>query len=210
MIKWHEVTWYSKLGAAIVLFGALPVLSFHIGKEYEKINQTNNIFIEMSGTQEPLETLIVNNVDQEEISNTLTKTRDLSDSEMTTATSSRGAVFYNHPYIALTPTNEMTSIAPTGPNKTFTKDDAILAARRKGFFKSKYVAAVPDMVRLRPSIETGSGDAWFAEDTDYHASTTMCKTPAGDFSSIIRAIFEMNQLTGQIVITNKCSATLFD
>ena len=30
-IKWNEVTWYSKLGAAIVLFGVVPGLMFYFG-----------------------------------------------------------------------------------------------------------------------------------------------------------------------------------
>jgi len=33
-IKWNEVTWYSKLGAAILFLGIVPVLSFHIGIQY--------------------------------------------------------------------------------------------------------------------------------------------------------------------------------
>jgi hypothetical protein len=36
-LKWHEVTWYSKLGAALVLFGFLPALSFIIGRQIQAI-----------------------------------------------------------------------------------------------------------------------------------------------------------------------------
>ncbi len=38
-MKWNEVTWYSKLGAAILLFAVLPLFSFYIGSEYQKLNQ---------------------------------------------------------------------------------------------------------------------------------------------------------------------------
>jgi len=34
-IRWHEVTWYSKLGAIVVLLGIVPALSFYIGTQYE-------------------------------------------------------------------------------------------------------------------------------------------------------------------------------
>lgn len=35
MIKWNEVTWYSRLGAIILVFGFLPAVSFKIGMEYQ-------------------------------------------------------------------------------------------------------------------------------------------------------------------------------
>jgi len=34
-IKWHEVTWYSKLGALILFLGVVPALSFYIGIQYQ-------------------------------------------------------------------------------------------------------------------------------------------------------------------------------
>ena len=37
-LKWHEVTWYSKLGAALLLFGVLPSFSFHVGTQYQLIH----------------------------------------------------------------------------------------------------------------------------------------------------------------------------
>jgi hypothetical protein len=42
MIKWNEVTWYSKLAAIIFFVGIFPALSFYIGVEYEKTEQTLN------------------------------------------------------------------------------------------------------------------------------------------------------------------------
>ena len=42
MIKWNEVTWYSKLGAALVLFGVLPVISFYIGYQYKEAKEEKN------------------------------------------------------------------------------------------------------------------------------------------------------------------------
>ncbi len=36
MIKWNEVTWYSKLLAGIFLLGVFPALTFYIGMQYEK------------------------------------------------------------------------------------------------------------------------------------------------------------------------------
>jgi hypothetical protein len=38
-IKWHEVTWYSKLGAIILFLGVVPVLCFYIGTQYELTQQ---------------------------------------------------------------------------------------------------------------------------------------------------------------------------
>ena len=37
-IRWNEVTWYSKLGAAIVLLGIVPVLCFYIGTLYQEVH----------------------------------------------------------------------------------------------------------------------------------------------------------------------------
>lgn len=34
-IKWHEVTWYSKLGAAVLFLGVVPALCFYIGVQYK-------------------------------------------------------------------------------------------------------------------------------------------------------------------------------
>ncbi len=39
-MKWNEVTWYSKLLAAIFLFIVWPVLTFNIGVEYQKTVDT--------------------------------------------------------------------------------------------------------------------------------------------------------------------------
>lgn len=36
MIKFNEITWYSKLLAAIVILGGFPVLAFYIGVEFQK------------------------------------------------------------------------------------------------------------------------------------------------------------------------------
>ena len=44
-IKFNEVTWYSRFLAIVIIFGALPLLVFFIGREYEKtmsaLNQEN-------------------------------------------------------------------------------------------------------------------------------------------------------------------------
>ena len=39
MIKFNEVTWYSKLAAIVFFIGALPALTFYIGTEYEKTKE---------------------------------------------------------------------------------------------------------------------------------------------------------------------------
>ncbi len=36
-IPWHKVTWYTKLGAVIVLFVILPALSFCFGRMYQEV-----------------------------------------------------------------------------------------------------------------------------------------------------------------------------
>ena len=35
-IKFNEVTWYSRLLSIVIIFGAVPILVFFIGREYEK------------------------------------------------------------------------------------------------------------------------------------------------------------------------------
>jgi hypothetical protein len=35
MIKWNEVTWYSRLGALILFLAIVPALCFYIGTQYE-------------------------------------------------------------------------------------------------------------------------------------------------------------------------------
>jgi hypothetical protein len=40
-MKWNEVTWYSRLGAIILFFGAIPALSFYIGMQYERVSEVN-------------------------------------------------------------------------------------------------------------------------------------------------------------------------
>ncbi len=37
MIKWNEVTWYSRWGAIILFLVVVPMLCFYIGKQYEAI-----------------------------------------------------------------------------------------------------------------------------------------------------------------------------
>ena len=36
-IQFNKVTWYSKLLAAVVVFGFIPTLAFYIGAEYTKV-----------------------------------------------------------------------------------------------------------------------------------------------------------------------------
>lgn len=40
MVKWNEVTWYSKLGAIILFTGIVPALCFYIGTQYELTQQS--------------------------------------------------------------------------------------------------------------------------------------------------------------------------
>ncbi len=47
-IKWHEVTWYSKLGAIILFLGIVPVVCFYIGTQYELAQQSFTAPISMS------------------------------------------------------------------------------------------------------------------------------------------------------------------
>jgi hypothetical protein len=41
MVRWHEVTWYSKLGAIILFLGVVPVLCFYTGTQYQLTIDTN-------------------------------------------------------------------------------------------------------------------------------------------------------------------------
>lgn len=36
-IEFNRVTWYSKLAAAIVIFGMFPAICFHIGREFQEV-----------------------------------------------------------------------------------------------------------------------------------------------------------------------------
>jgi hypothetical protein len=43
MIKFNEVTWYSKLAAVIVFLVIVPILAFYIGTQYQEIKDSNSI-----------------------------------------------------------------------------------------------------------------------------------------------------------------------
>lgn len=53
MIRWNEVTWYSKLAAVIFFIIVLPVWTFYLGIQYEKtqliLNQGKEIIINSEG-----------------------------------------------------------------------------------------------------------------------------------------------------------------
>ncbi len=57
-MKWNEVTWYSRIGAIILFVGVLPVLTFYIGMQYEKLLQqtqrTQNHFQVINISDEPI------------------------------------------------------------------------------------------------------------------------------------------------------------
>jgi hypothetical protein len=46
MIKWNEVTWYSRLGAIILFVGCVPAFSFYVGEQYEQAtNIPQSVFL---------------------------------------------------------------------------------------------------------------------------------------------------------------------
>lgn len=45
MIKFNEVTWYSRLAAIIFFIGILPILTFYMGTEYQEAKNVNNFYI---------------------------------------------------------------------------------------------------------------------------------------------------------------------
>lgn len=47
MIKWNEVTWYSKLLAVLLFIFVLPTWTFYLGNEYGETNQTQSSTIEV-------------------------------------------------------------------------------------------------------------------------------------------------------------------
>jgi hypothetical protein len=53
-IKWHEVTWYSKLGAIILFLGVVPALCFYIGTQYQLTKQAT---LDAPSTSQNLATL---------------------------------------------------------------------------------------------------------------------------------------------------------
>jgi hypothetical protein len=46
MIKFNEVTWYSKLCAVVFFIGVLPLLTFYIGTQYEKVKNNTDVIVE--------------------------------------------------------------------------------------------------------------------------------------------------------------------
>ena len=48
MIKFNEVTWYSRWAAIIFFIGVLPALAFYIGVQYEKVASENKIVVTKS------------------------------------------------------------------------------------------------------------------------------------------------------------------
>lgn len=46
MIKFNEVTWYSKLATLIFIFGVFPILIFIIGSRYEQAKRINETGIQ--------------------------------------------------------------------------------------------------------------------------------------------------------------------
>ena len=48
MIKFNEVTWYSKLAAVIFFIGILPVLTFYIGTQYQRVHMMSDFTTNLS------------------------------------------------------------------------------------------------------------------------------------------------------------------
>jgi hypothetical protein len=51
MIKFNEVTWYSKFAAVIFFLGVLPAWTFYIGTQYEKTKSIDNLVQVQSGLE---------------------------------------------------------------------------------------------------------------------------------------------------------------
>ena len=43
MIKFNEVTWYSKIAAVILFIIFIPMLTFYIGTQYQVVQDLQNI-----------------------------------------------------------------------------------------------------------------------------------------------------------------------
>jgi hypothetical protein len=41
MIKWNEVTWYSKMGAIVVFLAIVPILSFYLGEQIKSLQYSD-------------------------------------------------------------------------------------------------------------------------------------------------------------------------
>jgi len=50
MIKWNEITWYSRMATIVVFVGIMPVVNFFIGVQYER---TEAALIEAQTAQVP-------------------------------------------------------------------------------------------------------------------------------------------------------------
>jgi len=45
-MKWHEVTWYSRMMAILIFVGVLPTLSFYIGMQYKSFQHVQTLYTE--------------------------------------------------------------------------------------------------------------------------------------------------------------------
>ncbi|MFA6315322.1 MAG: hypothetical protein WC648_03080 [Candidatus Paceibacterota bacterium] len=84
MIKFNEVTWYSKLAAIIFFIGILPALTFYIGMRYQHVLESSNLQVNIPQiTKKPEPGIVPKLIGEEgcyQNSNYFVITKDLSDS----------------------------------------------------------------------------------------------------------------------------------
>ena len=194
MIKWYEVTWYSKLGAALVLFGVLPVLSFHVGKEYEKTLQINDSVVEVSNNQEVPEISITDSILKQEVVEEKIVTPISKPLEVQTKYNSK-------------------NIKPSGLDGTYTQEDALQAVYMYELYNP--TSRPNPSFDLKTAVKTGEGKAWFTQIRRLTSSKTNCppmgeKTSSSQNGIAFSANFEMNQSTGVIHVDVKCGYAILD
>ena len=66
-IVWNKVTWYSKLLAAIFFIFVVPILTFYIGKEYERTRLAVEAYADVPYVQTETDSVLPITVEQSDI-----------------------------------------------------------------------------------------------------------------------------------------------
>lgn len=132
MIKFNEVTWYSKLAAIIFFIAIVPILAFYIGARYQEVKDINKVMIQMQNN-----TLVdnKNEVDSKEIMEVgklvLTALKNKDYFTLNNLTSSEGLTVSLTPYKIFDPETAWTYgdkdefQATTSAKKNFSKEEVL-------------------------------------------------------------------------------------
>ncbi len=121
MIKFNEVTWYSKLAAVLFFLAILPVFTFYIGMQYKEVQQLNMSAALYQSQDAPASVPKPKNEDVTAVSKkVLTALRNKDYAALEALSSSDGLVFEEYPNLDFTKsdiTKERISDVPTDTQK---------------------------------------------------------------------------------------------